>query len=73
MSPGYRLLRCRLRNLCLVRYYREVLALESLATRGAVCEPFSVGLAPFLIVEEYPVMLSSDPPELPPDLAPLLA
>jgi hypothetical protein len=46
---------------------------EALTTRWAVCELFSVGFAPFLIVEKHPLVLSSDPPELPPDLALVLA
>ena len=60
-------------RLRLVRYRLEVLALEPPAARGAVCELLCVGFAPILIVEKYPPVFPSDPPELPPDLVLLLA
>ena len=56
-----------------VRYRLEVLALEPLAAGGAACHPLGVGFARFPIVEKYPVVLSSDPSELPPNLMLLLA
>jgi hypothetical protein len=56
-----------------VCYRLEVLALKPLAARGAVREALSVGFAPFLIIEKHPIVLSFDPPELPPDLMLLLA
>ena len=51
----------------------EVHAINALAAGGAVCEPLGVCFAPFLIVEKYPFVLSSNPPELPPDRLVLLA
>jgi hypothetical protein len=51
----------------------EVHALKTLAAGGAVCEPLGVCFAPFLIVEKHPFVLSSNPPELPPDRMLLLA
>ncbi len=51
----------------------EVPALKVLAARGAVCEPFGVCFAPFLIVEKHPLVLSFNPPELPPQRVLLLA
>jgi hypothetical protein len=51
----------------------EVPALKALSAVGAVCERFGVCFAPFLIVEKHPLVLSSDPPELPPDRSLLLA
>ena len=60
-------------RLRLVRYRLEVLALEPLAARGAVRDLLGVGFAPFPIVKKYPGVLSSGPPELPPDLGLLLA
>src|ERR671921_758544 len=54
--------------LCWVRYRLKVLALELLATRGAVRDPLGVGFASFPIVEKHPIVLSSSPPELCPDL-----
>ena len=62
-----------LRLLRRVRYRLEVLALEPLAAGGAACDPLGVGFARFPIVEKYPVVLSPDPPELPPNLMLLLA
>ncbi len=56
-----------------LRYRPEVLALELLAARGAVCDPLRVGFARFPIVEKDPIVPSSDPPELSPDLGLLLA
>src|SRR5215213_4729051 len=56
-----------------VRYLLEVLALELLAARGAVRDTLGVGFARFPIVEKHPIVLSSGPPELCPDLGPLLA
>jgi hypothetical protein len=51
----------------------EVHALKALAAGGAAREPLSVCFAPFLIVEKHPLVLSSNPPELPPDRVLLLA
>jgi hypothetical protein len=51
----------------------EVHALDVLAAVGAVRERLGVCFAPFLIVEKHPFVLSSDPPELPPDRVLLLA
>src|ERR687890_541389 len=59
--------------LCWVRYRLEVLALEPLTARGAVCETLGVGFARFPIIEKRPIVLSSSPPELCPDLGLLLA
>src|ERR687890_2002467 len=56
-----------------VRYRLKVLALELLATGGAVRDPLGVGFARFPIVEKHPIVLSSSPPELCPDLGLLLA
>ena len=57
-----------IQNLALNRLNRdEVYALEAQAAGGAVCKPFGVCLAPFLIVEKHPFVLSSNPPELSPD------
>src|SRR5215212_9556442 len=56
-----------------VRHRLEVLALEPLTARGVVRDTLGVGLARFHIVEEHPIVLSSGPPELCPDLGPLLA
>src|SRR5215203_297182 len=56
-----------------VRYRLEILALELLATRGAVCDTLGVGFACFPIVEKHPIVLSPCPPELCPDLGLLLA
>jgi hypothetical protein len=63
----------RLRALSSVRHPLEVLALKPLAARGALCDLIGVGFAPFPIVEKHPGVLSFNPPELPPDLALLLA
>lgn len=62
----------RLPNLRL-RYRREVIALKPLAARGAVREALGVSVAPSLIIEKHPNVLSSNPPELAPDLMLLLA
>jgi hypothetical protein len=51
----------------------EVHASKALTTSGAVCEPFGVCFAPVLFVEKHPLVLSFNPPELPPDRALLLA
>jgi hypothetical protein len=69
-----RLASLRLTNLRLrlVRYRHEVLALKPLAARGAVREALGVRFAPFLIIEKHPIVLSFEPPELPPDLVVLL-
>src|SRR5215210_729160 len=56
-----------------VRYRLKVLALEPLTARGAVCDTLGVGFASFPIVEKYPIVLSSSPPELCPYLGLLLA
>src|ERR687889_984929 len=56
-----------------VRYRLKILALEPLTARGAVCETLGVGFACFPIVEKRPIVLSSSPPELCPDLGLLLA
>src|SRR5215211_8162030 len=42
-------------------------------TRGTVRDPLGVGFASFPIVEIRPLVLFSGPPELCPDLGPLLA
>jgi hypothetical protein len=65
-----RLTNLRLR---LVRYRRKILALKPLPALGAVRQALGVGFAPFPIVEKHPIMLSFEPPELPPDLVLLLA
>ena len=51
----------------------ELPALKALTAVGAVDEPFGVCFTAFLIVEKYPGVLSSSPPELPPDLVLLFA
>src|SRR5919107_3802667 len=56
-----------------VHYLLEVLALELLTARGAVRDPLGVGFARFPIIEKHPIVLSSGPPELCPDLGLLLA
>src|SRR5918994_6488440 len=56
-----------------VRYRLKVLALEPLTARGAVRDTLGVGFARFPIVEKYPGVLASGPPELCPDLGLLLA
>src|SRR5918994_5565818 len=56
-----------------VRHRLEVLALEPLTARGAVRDTLGVGFARFPIVEKHPIVLSSGPPELCPDLGLLLA
>src|SRR5215204_4502580 len=56
-----------------VRYRLKVLALEPLTARGAVCDTLGVGFARFPIIEKHPIVLSSSPPELCPDLGLLLA
>src|SRR5215217_496772 len=60
-------------RLCRVHYLLKVLALEPLTTRGAVRDPLGVGFACFPIVEKHPIVLSSSPPELCPNLGLLLA
>src|SRR5919107_3773965 len=59
--------------LCRVRYRLKILALEPLTARGAVCDTLGVGFARFPIIEKHPIVLSSGPPELCPDLGLLLA
>jgi hypothetical protein len=51
----------------------EIHALKALPAGRAVCEPLGVCFTPFLIVEKHPLILSSNPPELPPYLVVLLA
>jgi len=48
-------------------HHSEVLALELLATPGAVLDLFGVGLASLVVVEEYPPVLSPNPPKLTPE------
>ena len=56
-----------------VRYrIDEVLALETLAARGAFCQLLGVGFAPIQIIEKHPLVRPSDPPYLPPDFVLLL-
>ena len=61
-----------LSSLSLALNHVEVPALKSLSAVGAVCERFGVRFAPFLIVEKHPLVLSFNPPELPPDRSLLL-
>jgi hypothetical protein len=65
---------CRQGCLALNRLNRaKVHALKAQAAVGAVGELFGVCFAPLLIVEKHPLVLSSNPPELPPDRVLLLA
>ena len=62
-----------LSSLSLALNHVEVPALKVLGAVGAVCERFGVCFAPYLIVEKHPLVLSFNPPELPPDWVLLLA
>jgi hypothetical protein len=49
------------------------LPLQRPATPGTVGELFGIGLACLLVVEEHPSVLAFYPPELSPEVSPLLA
>lgn len=55
------------------RHRLQVTALEPPAATGTAGEPLAAGTAPPEVVEEHPIVLPPDPPELPPDLVFVLA